>query len=27
VQAANYKPDACPICQTGSTAIKPGSRT
>ena len=26
VQAATFQPDACPLCQTGSVAIKPGSR-
>jgi orotate phosphoribosyltransferase len=26
VNAATYKPDECPLCQTGSVAIKPGSR-
>ena len=25
--AATFQPDACPLCQTGSPAIKPGSRT
>jgi orotate phosphoribosyltransferase len=25
--AATFQPDACPLCQTGSQAIKPGSRT
>ena len=24
--AATYQPDACPLCQSGSVAIKPGSR-
>jgi orotate phosphoribosyltransferase len=27
VTAATYPPDACPLCRTGSPAIKPGSRT
>jgi orotate phosphoribosyltransferase len=27
VTAANYPPDACPLCKAGSPAIKPGSRT
>jgi orotate phosphoribosyltransferase len=27
VTAATYQPDACPHCQAGSQAIKPGSRT
>jgi orotate phosphoribosyltransferase len=27
VTAATYAPDACPLCRTGSPAIKPGSRT
>ena len=27
VRAANYPPDACPLCKSGSPAIKPGSRT
>ena len=26
VTAATYQPDACPLCQSGSAAIKPGSR-
>jgi orotate phosphoribosyltransferase len=26
VTAATYKPEACPLCQAGGTAIKPGSR-
>jgi orotate phosphoribosyltransferase len=26
VTAATYPPDACPLCRTGSPAIKPGSR-
>jgi orotate phosphoribosyltransferase len=27
VTAATYQPEACPLCQAGSPAIKPGSRT
>ncbi|HEX2439169.1 MAG TPA: orotate phosphoribosyltransferase [Methylomirabilota bacterium] len=27
VTAATYQPDVCPLCQSGSVAIKPGSRT
>jgi orotate phosphoribosyltransferase len=27
VEAANYTPEECPLCKTGSTAIKPGSRS
>jgi orotate phosphoribosyltransferase len=27
VTATVYQPDACPLCQAGSVAIKPGSRT
>jgi orotate phosphoribosyltransferase len=27
VTAATYPPDSCPLCKTGSPAIKPGSRT
>jgi orotate phosphoribosyltransferase len=27
VTAETYQPDACPLCKTGSPAIKPGSRT
>ena len=27
VTATTYPPDACPLCRTGSPAIKPGSRT
>jgi len=27
VGAATYEPDACPLCKTGSVAVKPGSRT
>ena len=27
VMAATYQPDACPLCKTGSLAIKPGSRS
>jgi orotate phosphoribosyltransferase len=26
IVATNYEPDACPLCKTGSQAIKPGSR-
>jgi orotate phosphoribosyltransferase len=26
VTASTFKPEACPLCQAGSTAIKPGSR-
>jgi orotate phosphoribosyltransferase len=26
VRAETYQPDACPLCQAGSVAIKPGSR-
>jgi orotate phosphoribosyltransferase len=26
IAAATYKPEACPLCTTGSEAIKPGSR-
>ena len=26
VSAATYQPDACPLCQAGSVAVKPGSR-
>ena len=26
VQATTWKPEACPLCKTGSPAIKPGSR-
>ena len=26
VTAATYQPDACPLCKSGSVAIKPGSR-
>ena len=26
ISAATYKPEACPLCTTGSEAIKPGSR-
>lgn len=26
VNAATYKPEKCPLCKTGSVAIKPGSR-
>jgi orotate phosphoribosyltransferase len=26
VTAATYKPEECPLCKTGSVAIKPGSR-
>jgi len=26
VTAATYQPDACPLCTSGSVAIKPGSR-
>ena len=26
VSATNYQPEACPLCKTGSQAIKPGSR-
>jgi len=26
VTAATYPPEACPLCATGSVAIKPGSR-
>jgi orotate phosphoribosyltransferase len=26
VSASTFKPEACPLCQAGSTAIKPGSR-
>jgi orotate phosphoribosyltransferase len=25
--AATYPADACPLCRTGSPAVKPGSRT
>jgi len=27
VKAATFKPEECPLCKTGSVAIKPGSRT
>ena len=27
VNAVNYKPEECPMCKAGGTAIKPGSRT
>jgi orotate phosphoribosyltransferase len=27
VTAATYPPESCPLCQSGSVAIKPGSRT
>ncbi len=27
VKAATYQPEACPLCKTGSPAIKPGSRS
>ena len=27
INATNYQPDACPLCTTGSQAIKPGSRS
>ncbi len=27
LNAATYQPDACPLCKSGSTAIKPGSRS
>ena len=27
VSLPTYQPDACPLCQAGSHAIKPGSRT
>jgi orotate phosphoribosyltransferase len=27
VKAATYKPEECPLCKSGSEAIKPGSRT
>lgn len=27
VTAATFKPDECPLCKAGGTAIKPGSRT
>ena len=27
VTAATFKPEECPLCKTGSVAIKPGSRT
>jgi orotate phosphoribosyltransferase len=27
VSAATFKPEACPLCKTGSPAIKPGSRS
>jgi orotate phosphoribosyltransferase len=27
ITATNYPPEACPLCRTGSQAIKPGSRT
>jgi orotate phosphoribosyltransferase len=23
----NYAPDTCPLCRSGSTAVKPGSRS
>src|SRR5262249_53400981 len=26
VSATNYQPESCPMCKTGSQAIKPGSR-
>ena len=26
VSATNYQPDGCPLCKTGSQAVKPGSR-
>ena len=27
IDTANYKPEDCPLCETGSPAVKPGSRT
>jgi orotate phosphoribosyltransferase len=27
VKATTWKPDECPLCRAGGTAIKPGSRT
>jgi len=27
MEVTNYDPDACLLCQTGSTAVKPGSRS
>ena len=27
IDAVNYRPEECPLCKTGSQAIKPGSRT
>ena len=26
MEVHNFKPEACPLCQAGSTAVKPGSR-
>ncbi len=27
MEVTNYEPDSCPLCQAGSTAVKPGSRS